>query len=97
MVKAIIVGLNEWDKFTLPMLNSAKKNDPELKLYLVDNGSAQPYPQVSGVNLIRNKQKDSYAAGLNLGIKSAGEADCGRSAVILIARTWSATWICLVT
>ena len=75
VVKAVIVGLNEWEKFTLPMLNSAKKNDPELKLYLVDNGSAQPYPQVSGVNLIRNKQKDSYAVGLNLGIKSAGEAD----------------------
>ena len=41
MVKAIIVGLNEWDKFTLPMLNSAKKNDPELKLYLVNMALAR--------------------------------------------------------
>lgn len=74
-VKAVIIGLNEWDKFTYPMLLSAKKNDPELELYLVDNGSVQPYPKVDGVTLIRNAQKDSYAAGLNLGMRHAGDAD----------------------
>ena len=73
-VTCIVIGLNEWDRYTKPMLESALANDPDLNLVCVDNGSDIPYPQMEGVKMLRSK-KLSYSGGINFGIRLAEPSD----------------------
>jgi GT2 family glycosyltransferase len=70
-VSCVIVGLNEWERFTLPFLNSIYRNDPALDVIVVDNGSDTTYPAIDKGLLIRSDEKLSYAGGINLGMKAA--------------------------
>ena len=72
-VNAIIIGVNEWVKHTLPAVQSIQKVDPALNIVLVDNGSQDPY-NIPFVNIVRIDETVCYAAGLNAGIH-ADEAD----------------------
>ena len=74
-VTCIVVGLNEWDRYTKPMLESARANDPDLNLVLVDNGSDVHYPKMEGVTLLRSGMRRSYAGGINFGMNWAPDSD----------------------
>ncbi len=75
MVTVIIVGLDYWKKYTAPMIESIQKNDPDLNIVCVDNGTRRKYPQVNGVTMIRSDKKLSYPAGLNIGLREAPASD----------------------
>lgn len=70
MVTAIIVGYNHWGDYTFPLLQSAKRTNPDMKLVCVDNASAEPYPNMAGVKIIRSSKQLGLAGGLNLGLQS---------------------------
>lgn len=75
MISIIIVGLDCWEKYTLPMIESIKEHDPGLNIVCVDNGSQIPYPRVNGISIVRNGRRGSYAEGLNIGLHHAPQSD----------------------
>jgi GT2 family glycosyltransferase len=70
-ISAVVVGYNQWDAYTKPLIGMAKKHIPGVRLIVVDNGSEPPYPQVKGVEIVR-AEGGGYAHGLNAGIRAAG-------------------------
>jgi len=71
-ISIIVVGYNEWDTLTVPMLDSVIRTNPSMEIICVDNGSDIPYPDMTGVKILRaEKRGSSYASALNLGIASA--------------------------
>lgn len=74
-VNAIVVGLNEWERYTKPCLESIKRTNPDFIVTCVDNGSDVPYPNYPGVGYVRSQCKRSYAGGINLGLKWGEPAD----------------------
>lgn len=74
-VTAIIVGLNEWERYTLPAIMSIQAVDPAMNITVVDNGSVPEYPQVPGVQMVRTPSKRSYAGGINWGMQEAPQSD----------------------
>lgn len=75
MISAIIVGLNEWERYTLPFVRSIRAHDPRLIIVCVDNGSDIRYPETDGVIHIRSHKKRSYAGGINLGLRHGPVSD----------------------
>jgi len=64
----ILVGIERWTDVTLPAIESVRKNDPEAKLVVVDNASAEPYPKrIQGVKLSRLDERVCYSAAINHG------------------------------
>lgn len=70
MITAVIVGVNEWGRFTKPCIESLKRNSPEVNIVVVDNGSNPAYP----VDAIRLDKTVSYAEAINAGLRRC-EAD----------------------
>jgi len=70
MVTIVIVGVNEWERYTLPFIHSIQKYEPHVVIVCVDNGSDIPYPQTDGVIIVRSDKVLPYAAGINLGMKA---------------------------
>jgi len=72
-VAVVIVGVDQWERFTLPLLVSIKGNERYVPVFCVDNGSKEPYPKWGGVSIIRSNEIMGYAAGINFGIRFALE------------------------
>lgn len=74
-VAVIIVGIDDWEKYTLPLLKSIKSYEPGLKIVFIDNGSGLNYPSVEGVTTVSTSIRVCYAEALNHGIMIAGNHD----------------------
>ena len=74
-VSCIVVGLNEWERYTKPMLESTLKSNPDMPLVCVDNGSEPEYPDFELAQMVRLNKKYSYAGGLNTGLFLAPKSD----------------------
>ena len=73
MVTAVIVGVDQWDLYTKPLLKSIDTFMPSMRVVLVDNGSH--YPDTRNVQTVRTEQVVGYPEALNIGIQSAGASD----------------------
>jgi GT2 family glycosyltransferase len=74
-ISFVIVGINQWQKYTLPLIKSVLKNVEEADIVLVDNGSTQEYPTKRGVTRARLEETVCYSAALNAGIKACEPSD----------------------
>lgn len=73
---AVIVGLNAWDRFTRPCIDSLLDTNISINILCVDNGSEPQYPQHKPCyTMVHASKKQSYAAGLNLGLHHAKPSD----------------------
>ena len=70
-VAVIIVGIDDWEKYTLPCINSIKACEPKAKIIYIDNGSDEPYPNVEGTVPIGITGTVCYAEAINIGLASA--------------------------
>lgn len=75
MVSVIIVGIDQFDEYTWPLIMQVMKYEPDVSIILIDNASKQPYPEIDGVHVIRAGERICYSAAINLGIRSATSAD----------------------
>ena len=66
-VSVVIVGINGWEEYTRPMLNSIWMHEPDADVLVVDNASDTPYPLAD--HILRLPERVSYAAALNEGAK----------------------------
>ena len=74
IIKAVIIGHNQWDEYTYPLIESMQKYASAIELYVVDNGSDPGYPQIGGYTLVRSNNH-SVARAINAGMRSAEFAD----------------------
>lgn len=73
-VSVVVVGVGEWERFTLPCIESIRHIEPGAQIVVVDNGSL--YPPYEGAAFVRTPDIVSYAAALNRGMEAAPEGWC---------------------
>ena len=64
---ALIVGIDQWEKYTLPLIESIKQHEPDVEIVVVDNASVTPYPLLG--NVVRCENRISYSAAINLAVE----------------------------
>lgn len=83
-IAAIIVGIDGWEKYTLPLIESLNSHHEFPAIATVDNASETPYPQDRWACLpsaaknyrFRTDRRLSYSAAINFG-KKAIDANWG--------------------
>lgn len=75
MVVTVAIGINDWEKYTLPLIGSFRAHEFSAPLVIVDNCSDTPYPASGSAIIARTPQRLSYAAALNYGINHIKGAD----------------------
>lgn len=73
-IVAIVVGIDNWDKFTERFINGLRLNNPKLDILLIDNGSVPSYP-LGDYETFRIDDTVGYNHALNAGLIQAGKAD----------------------
>lgn len=68
---AVIIGHNQYKRWTLPLINSIQEHEPLCHIVLVDNNSDPPYPEHDGVTPAW-ADNESVAKAINAGIYAAG-------------------------
>lgn len=63
----VMVGMDQWEKFTLPAIQSFQRHEPQANIVVVDHGK-RPYPGLDGVEIVRLEKPVCYAKALNIGI-----------------------------
>lgn len=67
-IAAIIVGIDGWERYTLPLLNSLRQHEPSCEVVVIDNASAEPYPRdVARWARIERTPRLCYSAAINTG------------------------------
>lgn len=72
-VSVVIVGIDQWEKYTLPLLDDLHNHEPGVNIVCVDNGSNPPYPD--GKEIARLDKTVCYAKAINVGLQVAGYRD----------------------
>jgi GT2 family glycosyltransferase len=67
-ITAVIVGYKKYAEYTLPLVRSILKTNPDIDIVVVDNCSPEPYPVIEGATVIRNS-KSSLPSGFNYGTR----------------------------
>jgi hypothetical protein len=70
-VLVVIISINNWERYTLPLIQSTLKHEPTTHIVVIDNDSDTPYPQTEGVTILRTRRL-CYSAALNHGVKNCG-------------------------
>ena len=70
----VMIGMDGWQEWTKPALDSIRKYMPDVPIAVVDHGR-ESYPIYPGVKFIRLAEPTSYSNAINLGIAFAGNAD----------------------
>lgn len=75
-VAAIIVGIDGWGKYTLPLVESIRKHEPDCHIVVVDNHSDPEYPSPPFDNmLMTHTQRLCYSAAINHAYRHVAWAD----------------------
>lgn len=75
MVVTVAIGINDLEKYTLPLIDSFMAHEFSAPLVIVDNCSDTPYNVSTSAIIARTPQRLSYAAALNFGINQIKGAD----------------------
>lgn len=72
-IAAIVVGIDGFERYTLPLVESIAKHEPECDIVVIDNKSEEPYPSLeespySNAVVFRTKRL-CYSAAINFGAK----------------------------
>ena len=73
MISLITVGIGDWERWTLPLIDSVRHYEPDVSIVVVDNAADPPYPADERVQIVRTR-RTSYAAAMNTGIGVAPES-----------------------
>lgn len=77
-VAALIIGIDGWEKYTLPLIRSIETIEPNCAVIVVDNASQDPYPgQRSGQHhsLVYRSERLCYSAAINTAAGIAHPSD----------------------
>lgn len=71
-ISALIIGIDGWEKYTLPLVESLRQHEPDCQIVVIDNASETPYPQA---DYIHRTERLCYAKAINTAAKIAGYSD----------------------
>lgn len=71
-VCALIIGIDGWERYTLPLLRQVQAADPLCQIVVIDNASAEPYPNLPEIH---RTERLCYSAAINRAKQIAGQAD----------------------
>src|SRR3989304_2785005 len=80
-IACIIIGIDGYEKYTMPLAQSIKRHEPEGWIAVIDNASKEPYPQFdpdSGFYpraMVFQTERLCYSAAINFGKEMVGDAD----------------------
>lgn len=61
-VSCLIIGIDGWEKYTFPLIQSLQQHEPICKFIVVDNASETPYPKI---DFVTRTERMSYSAAIN--------------------------------
>lgn len=65
-IAAIIIGIDGWKKYTVPLMRSIREHEPKCSMWVIDNASKEPYYKQADVPITRTERL-CYSAAINLG------------------------------
>ena len=71
-VAALIIGIDGWEQYTLPLISSIRLYEPSCEVVVIDNASVKPYP---GLPCVHRTERLCYAGAINVASAFAGECD----------------------
>src|SRR5690349_15721229 len=71
-VVALIIGIDGWEQYTLPLMFSLAKYEPSCELVVIDNASQTPYP---AIDYVHRTERTCYSKAINTAAGIAGPAD----------------------
>jgi hypothetical protein len=71
-VAALIVGIDGWEEYTAPLVESLWRHEPSLAVVVIDNASRLPYPRNPQIH---RTNRLCYSAAINTAHRIAGDAD----------------------
>ena len=71
-IAALIIGIDGWEQYTRPLIESIHAHEPECMVVVVDNASQTPYPVGPAIH---RTPRLCYSAAINLAQKIAEPAD----------------------
>lgn len=71
-VSALIIGIDGWEKYTLPLVESLQLHEPDCKIVVIDNASETPYPSLP---YVFRSERLCYSAAINRAAQIAGKSD----------------------
>jgi hypothetical protein len=72
-VAVCTVGIDGWDEYTKPLIDSVIRHEPETTVSVIDNVSEKPYPSESDAVIVRVDERLCYGAALNMARDAADE------------------------
>ncbi len=79
-IAAIIVGIDGWERYTLPLIESIERHEPDCQIVVIDNFSDAQYPRSGVFNgrshfsfMLRPAGRYCYAQAINTGASEARE------------------------
>lgn len=70
-IAAIVIGIDGFEKYTLPLIESIRQHEPTCHIVIVDNHSEPPYPPVKNTQYVWTS-RCCYSAAINAGKESHG-------------------------
>jgi len=79
-ITAIVIGIDNWEKYTLPLIRSISLHEPDCLVTVIDNASNEPYPYAPIVEgnqhyLLERTERLCYSAAINAGKELSNKAD----------------------
>jgi len=71
-IAALIIGIDGWEQYTLPLIESIQRYEPDTEIVVIDNGSTIPYPPYP---FVRYTARTCYAKAINTAATFAPDAD----------------------
>lgn len=71
-VAALIIGIDGWQEYTRPLIESIRQHEPECRIVVIDNASRNQYPSLAYVH---RTERLCYSAAINEAARLAGEVD----------------------
>lgn len=66
-VTALIIGIDGWEKYTKPLIDSLQKYQPDCNFIVIDNASKEKYPKwANNKELIFEIERSCYSKAINL-------------------------------
>lgn len=62
-IAALIIGIDGWEQYTAPLIESLAEHEPDVLPVIIDNASATPYPLIPGI--VRTERL-CYSAAINI-------------------------------
>jgi len=69
---ALIIGIDNWEKYTLPLVESIQRYEPTCQIVVIDNASETPYPALP---FVHRTERLCYAAAINTAARIAGQCN----------------------